>query len=347
MAGDDAERIQAADVLAAGWLDGPAEVVPLGEGHIHLTLLVTGRAGERFVLQRINREVFPDPARVMANLERVLAHFAKRAPGLLPVLLRTRDGDGAFVDRSGEWWRLWRHVDDARALVRSTDPDLCEAAGRAFGRFQRILADLPGGALPPSIPGFLQLAGYLDALDAARRGDVSADRVLADACDGIAFIDARRDLAQRFPPGDDLIHGDCKLNNLLFDAHGPSVRTVLDLDTVMTGHWAWDFGDLARSALAGTVAAEVATPALAALARGFADGSGRVLTPATVVGAPVYVAFMLGVRFLTDHLLGDRYFRVSHAGENLSRARTQFELVRLLESLPAPAGALAPAATRE
>ncbi|MGD8416455.1 MAG: aminoglycoside phosphotransferase family protein, partial [Pseudomonadales bacterium] len=223
----------------------------------------------------------------------------------------------------------------------------CEAAGRAFGRFQRILADLPGGALPPTIPGFLELAGYLDAFDAAGRGNGSADRALAEACGGMAFIDARRDLAQQFPPGDDLIHGDCKLNNLLFDAHAPSVRAVLDLDTVMTGHWAWDFGDLARSALAGTLSAEAAAPALAALTRGFADGSGRVLTPATVAGAPVYVAFMLGVRFLTDHLLGDRYFRVSHTGENLSRARTQFELVRLLESIPAPADALAPAATRE
>ena len=314
--------------LAAGW-QLTAELTPLGEGHINETLLAATDTGERFVLQRISRAVFTDPGRVMHNVARVIGHLESHGAALVPALLPTRSGGPAFVDDAGEWWRLWAYVADGRSLARTSDPLTCRAAGEAFGRFQRLLADLPGPALEPVIPGFLELGGYLERFDQVlRETDNRAD--VNRACGDPAFIDAHRELAGRFPPRQDLIHGDCKLNNLLFAADTPKVLAVLDLDTVMVGHWAWDLGDLARSVLLGAASTSGMQTAFAALLDGFSAGSSRSVDPSVAIGATVYVAFMLGIRFLTDHLEGDRYFRVERPGVNLDRARAQFDLVQRL-----------------
>jgi len=323
---------EAARALSGGWRL-TAGLTPLGEGHINETLLVTVGPAERFVLQRISRTVFAEPARVMTNLVRVLEHLRHLGVALVPALVPTASGGWSFVDDAGGWWRLWRYVPGGRSLSRTTDPALCRSAGEAFGRFQRLLAGLPGPDLAPAIPGFLELDGYLRTFDAALSAPGAAEAV-AEACGGMTFVEEHRALAGRFPRQHDLIHGDCKLNNLLFAAGSPDVLAVLDLDTVMSGHWAWDLGDLARSVLlgvgveAGETAAAV--PALDALIGGFSEGSGRSTEVGTVIDATVYVAFMLGIRFLTDHLQGDRYFRVPHPGANLRRAREQFDLVRRL-----------------
>ncbi|HEY5644836.1 MAG TPA: aminoglycoside phosphotransferase family protein [Pseudomonadales bacterium] len=326
----DRQLTRAGRALADGWRL-TAGLAPLGEGHINDTLLATTATSERFVLQRINQTVFADPERVMGNLLRVIRHLETRSAGLLPGLVATRSGAFAHVDTAGDWWRLWHYVPDGRSLGRTSDPAVCAAAGEAFGRFQRLLADLPGPALEPTIPGFLELAVYLERFDTLARG-AQADASVADACGSMAFVDAHRNLAARFPKQQDLIHGDCKLNNLIFAAAEPRVLAVLDLDTVMVGHWAWDLGDLARSVLMGTRAPEQARSALDALCAGFAAGSGRrQIEPQVVIAAAAYVTFMLGIRFLTDHLEGDRYFRVDRRGENLERAREQFQLLRRLD----------------
>ena len=325
-----------AAVLESGWGLRAADTAPLGAGHINDTLLVTTVDGRRLVLQRINERVFADPGLVMGNLERVLDHLDANAPGLTPPLIRTGTGTPAWRDPEDGWWRLWGYVPDSRSFDRTTDPAICESAARTFGRFQALLEDLPGPPLEPTIPGFLELAGYLARFDALCASSPDADRVLSAATADPVFIDAHRSLAAVLPRDRAVIHGDCKLNNLLFEAGGPGVVAVLDLDTVMTGHWAWDFGDLARSVLMGALeendrSREGTFVALfAALARGFAAGRGTALDARIMATAPVYVAFMLGIRFLTDHLEGDRYFRVAARGDNLDRARAQFELVRQL-----------------
>lgn len=318
----------AARALAGGWrLTG--ELTPLGEGHINDTQLVVTDTSARFVLQRLSRSVFTDPGRVMANLVRVIDHFSRLGATLVPPLVPTASGAWAFVDDAGDWWRLWQYVAGGRSLSRTADPATCRSAGEAFGRFQRLLADLPGPALEPTIEGFLELDGYLTRFDAACSAADTQSAVTA-ACGGMGFVDAHRALAARFPRQQDLIHGDCKLNNLLFAAGSTDVLAVLDLDTVMTGHWAWDLGDLSRSVLMGAMTDEIASVVLTAVVDGFAQGSGRRPDLETAVDATVYVAFMLGIRFLTDHLQGDRYFRVARRGDNLDRARAQFELVRRL-----------------
>ncbi len=311
-------------------------VSPLGSGHINDTLLISSVDGRRHVLQRINERVFRDPGLVMRNLERVLEHLGAKAPGLTPPLIRTTTGAAAWSDEAGGWWRLWAYVADGRSFDRSRDPEICENAARTFGRFQALLADLPGTPLEPAIPGFLELDGYLEQFDAARTAVRGSDQILIEAGVDAAFIDAHRPLAGALSPGETVIHGDCKLNNLLFEKKGAEVVAVLDLDTVMRGHWAWDFGDLVRSVLMGVLdeddgSREATFVALfSALARGFSEGRGGSPDPETMAVSPVYVAFMLGVRFLTDHLNGDRYFRVAARGDNLNRARAQFELVRRL-----------------
>ncbi len=309
-------------------------LTPLGDGHINDTVLATLDDGDRFVLQRINRAVFTDPGTVMDNLARVQKHLLRRAPRLTPRLHPTLDGATAWIDPEGDWWRLWDYV-PGRSLSTTRDPVLCRAASEAFGRLQRLLADLPGPELQPTIPGFLELAAYLAEFDRACVQNPDAAQITLAAAGDEHFIAEHRNLTGRFPPGHDLIHGDCKLNNLLFTRAPVGVRAILDLDTIMVGHWAWDFGDLVRSVLSGSIDDGQASELFGALTEGFLQGSGRGDVAAEdLADAPVYISFMLGIRFLTDHLDGDRYFKVRSPGENLSRARAQFQLARRLPTLP-------------
>ncbi len=328
--------MNAQEALCAGWFEA-ADCRPLGTGHINDTYLVGSVAGSeqksaaRFVLQRVNRHVFKDPRIVESNVARVVAHIAARAPGFVPEIIPSRAAQPGFRDSAGEYWRLWRFVENARAYDAVENLAMARAAGAAFGRFQLLLGDLPGAPLEPAIPGFLELAGYLEHYDQVR--DNLALSSTASAADGsfADFITARRSLASVLATGEDYIHGDCKLNNLLFGGVENTVVCVVDLDTVMRGHWAWDFGDLARSALSNSQLDPISV--FSALAEGFLQAGKTRRSVDELVIAPRYVAFMLGVRFLTDHLAGDKYFKVEHHGANLERARVQFELVERFESL--------------
>ncbi len=344
---------EALRALQAGWPElanrpSGVELVPMGEGHINETILITAAGAQKFVLQRINQTVFADPGRVMSNLVRVLRFLKDAAPGMVPALEFTQQDQPALVDDAGQWWRLWHYVEESRSLTATHDVCLARAAGAAFGDFQKVMTAFPKPHLPPTIPGFMELDGYLQRFDRAVSANPSDAAALAER----SFIDARRYLAERFPRGNRIIHGDCKLNNLLFAASRASeveaskveveVVSVLDLDTVMLGHWAWDFGDLARSLLSSVVDPDVAivsdidsetgmTDLFSAVVDGFLSTAELDPTIAELVEAPGYVAYMLGVRFLTDHLEGDRYFKVAARGDNLTRAAQQFALVRRLE----------------
>lgn len=318
---------EAVAAVAEGWWPA-ARVAPLGEGHIHATWLVEPVAGsDRFVLQRLSTAVFRDPASLMDKVARVVTHVQARAPGRVPMLVPTRDGMWWHAREDGSCWRLWRYVAGTRTLQTLHTPAQAESAGRAFGSFQAWLRDLPG-EVADSIEGFMQLDHYLARLDAvlARQGvhDESAEVARL-----VQLTDARRDLAGTFFVSDRLVHGDCKVNNLLFDGASDAVVCILDLDTVMRGHWAWDAGDLLRSAAAD--GAGVSLERFAAVVRGMRE-AGNIDAPAEAwVLAPRYVTLMLGVRFLTDHLEGDWYFRVQRRGENLERALAQFRLLKEFE----------------
>ncbi len=286
---------------------------PLPGGHVNRTFAL----GDRFVLQCINGRVFTNPEGVMRNL----AKLTGRHPGIVAPI-PTRSGALWATDDAGELWRLFPFV-DARNFEELPEA-LFEAAGAAFGGFHAAVADF-AEELEPVIDGFHHLPGYREALWQAATGTSPE----------LDYVRERP--VFRFPSVRSVIHGDCKVNNLMFHPTEPRVTHLIDLDTAMQGHPAWDFGDLVRSVASGSEEAgaepNVSVEAFARVARGFAEGAGGIFDAAAFAAAPGHMSFMLGVRFLADHFHGDRYFRVAHRGQNLARARSQLAAARRFDAL--------------
>lgn len=303
--------------MLAHWPEAAGlEVRPLPGGHVNRTFTV---GPDRFVLQCINGHVFTNPEGVMRNLAKLLAHHA----GIVAPI-PTHAGTLWEADEAGELWRLFPFIDGRN--LRELPDALAEPAGLAYGGFHSAVAGM-GDDLEPVIDGFHDLPRYVDAL-------------LAVAPEGSAEVDfvAARD-AFRFPDIRTVIHGDCKVNNLLFHPTEPRVTHLIDLDTAMHGHPAWDFGDLVRSVASGAeeagAAPDVSLATFERVARGFARGAAGIVDPKAFAAAPGHMSFMLGVRFLTDHYAGDRYFRVAWRGQNLERARSQLDAARRFDALEA------------
>ena len=309
--------------MLAAWLAGGEAPVPHPVGRINDTWMVA----DSHVLQRLNGRVFIRPQAVMRNLSRVLAHDDT----LLLAPVPTRNGAPFAMDERGDLWRLFprRKARDFESLP----PSLFAAAAEAYGGFLARFATFPH-RLEPVIDGFHELERYLAALDEAPAGAAQERRAVDELRH--AFEAPRRDR---------VIHGDCKVNNLLFHPARDEVVAIIDLDTVMLGDPAWDFGDLVRSAFAGTEESEtvpaLSAPGLAALAGGFARGMGTLDEVARFSSGPAYMSLMLGVRFLVDHLSDDVYFKVSAHGDNLRRARGQLGLAQVfLDARPMLTAAL-------
>jgi Ser/Thr protein kinase RdoA (MazF antagonist) len=331
-------------------------VEPLGSGHIHDTYastVLTAAGTARFVHQRINRSVFPSPERLQENVVRVTSHLRRKiaAEGGDPeretlTVVPTRDGGNLHEDSLGESWRTFRFVENARTLDVPGSPKHAYEIAAAFGRFLRRVADLPGPRLHETIPGFGDTRARIDAF----REALEADRLGRAAAVGaeVEFVRAREGLAavlptlleQRLVP-ERIVHHDTKVDNVLIDEDTGRGICVIDLDTVMPGSVLHDFGDMVR--LGATRAAEdekdlslvsVDEELFEGLVRGYMDEAGPVLTAGEIehlVEAARITAFVVGVRFLTDHLAGDTYFRILREGHNLDRCRVQFALVRDLE----------------
>jgi Ser/Thr protein kinase RdoA (MazF antagonist) len=327
-----------------------------GRGHIHESYVATyARQGltERYLHQRINRHVFSDPDAVMRNILRVTEHLQNRyrASGLPDAARRTLqvvpslDGKATYTTASGECWRTYRFVEGTRSHVAATNLEQVRQAGRAFGEFQAFLADLPPPRLIETIPGFHDTRERLAAFHQAVQQDSVARAAAARAQIEFArahapLAGALSDLAASGAIPERIAHHDAKLDNLLFDARTGAAICVVDLDTVMPGLSLYDFGDMARSMVC--LAAEdeddlsrvrVDTDRFEALVRGYREGAASLLTPteiAHLVTAAKVITFEQGLRFLTDHLMGDVYYRISRPGHNLIRCRNQFHLLREL-----------------
>jgi aminoglycoside phosphotransferase (APT) family kinase protein len=318
------------------------EVAPHGRGHINRTFLGTTDTGARFVFQQINEKIFRDVPALMENIRRVTGH----APEVTPALVLARDGRPFVRDAAGAAWRVYRFVEGAQSRQTIESPAQAREVARAFGAFQQTLATLPGPRLHEVLPGFHDTRLRYAALHEALAAD-AANRA-ADARDDITFALAREteagvllDLHAAGAIPERVVHNDCKLNNLLLDAAGHAV-CVLDLETTMPGFAPCDFGDMVRTASCaaaederelGRVAADPVM--LRALAEGYLSGAGALLNDteiAHLAWAGRLLALEQGVRFLTDHLRGDTYYRIDRPGHNLDRTRAQFALVRSLES---------------
>jgi len=321
------------DVAAKFRLVAPVSTTrPLGDGHINETFLIGLRSGTGVVLQRINPQVFPGSWDVAENTARVVDHLYA-AGGGVPHLIRSLEDKPGWRDDEGSVWRMFEYVEDTRSLQRVETTDQAREAGRAFGDFQRRLSNFPGDELYPAIPHFHDIDRCFAKFSQAATGELAA------ISDDVAFVAERRHFAdRRLTEQEVVIHGDCKIDNLLFDAVQDEVVAVIDLDTVMVGDRLWDFGDLVRSAAASgeedSRTVDVSLDLFGALAEGFLAGSGWKPDGAerqAMVRAPRVMGLMLGVRFLTDYLEGNPYFKVDDPEHNLRRARAQFRLVAAFE----------------
>lgn len=333
------------------------EVGSFGNGHIHDTFLARFEAGNqchRFVLQRINARVFPEPVAVMHNVSRVIRHIrsqvedsgsgdvSRRCLRLVP----TRSGDSHLVTEDGAVWRVYHYVEDSRALREVADFREAHRAARAFGRFAAQLVDLPTAELREPLPHFHDLYARLSALRRAREDD-RRGRAAACApdCARLTALFQRLEPGLRALPTLPLrpVHNDCKLDNLLVDAKSGEPLCVIDLDTVMPGNLLADFGELTRTGA--TRAAEderdlsrvdFDLERFRGLAAGYLEGLGESMSPEERAALPLAGPLLTlenAARFLSDHLSGDVYFRIQRPGQNLDRARCQLRLLeRMLDA---------------
>ncbi len=315
------------------------EIVPYGEGHINLTLLVTTTA-RRYIMQRMNTFVFRDTERLMANICAVTAHLAAQGIETLTVI-PTKDGRSYLDAGDAGRYRVYDFIENTVSYQTVTNAAVFTAAGRAFGEFQRQLADFDASTMTETIPHFhdtpRRYARFLEVLREDKLG--RADECRAE----IDFILAHADTYARVTEGlkDGSVplrvtHNDTKLNNILMDADTGLARAIIDLDTVMPGSMLYDFGDSIR--FGASTAAEdekdldlvhFSLPLFTAYAEGFLPAVRKSITPREAELIP-YSGYLLtiecGMRFLTDYLEGDVYFSTKYPGHNLVRARTQLKL---------------------
>ena len=319
---------------------------PYGNGHINATYLVKTDE-EQYILQRINHHIFQDVPGLMRNVERVTAFLAEKDPDPRHSLHLVPAKDGAaYVEAEGEFYRMYDFVHDSICLdAPETDEDFYQSAV-AFGSFQRQLADFPANELSETIPRFhdtpnryraLRAAIEKDALGRAASCREEIEFALTREADAAVMINllAAGELPLR------VTHNDTKLNNVMLDAKTRKPLCVIDLDTVMPGLAANDFGDSIRFG-ANTGAEDekdlkkisLSLARYEAFARGFLEACGKALTPKEIETLPWGAKLMTlecGVRFLTDYLEGDTYFRIHRPEHNLDRTRTQFALVADME----------------
>jgi Ser/Thr protein kinase RdoA (MazF antagonist) len=346
----DQQRVDAAarQFQVAGKL---VRAAPFGAGHIHDSYCaVFEDAGvlTRILLQRINHAVFRNPAALSENIERVTAHLALKVAGepeksrRVLSLVPTRDGQFLHVDEAGNFWRAFPFIERTHTYDAVSTPEQAFEAGKAFGQFQSLLVDFPPPRLHDTIPGFHNTPMRFQALEQAIEADI-ANRA-AEARPEIEFALAHQPLASallRANLPERVTHNDTKINNVLFDDATGQGICVIDLDTVMPGLAPYDFGDLVRTTTCrapederdlSRVALEF--PLFASLARGYLSSASSFLTEAekqALVLAGKVITFEQGIRFLADHLAGDRYFKIHRENHNLDRTRAQFKLLESIE----------------
>ena len=324
----------------------PVTAVPYGNGHINRTFCVTTDTGRRYILQGINSHVFPDADNLMRNISLVTEHLRSRGASPVLTVVPTLDGRSFERDEKGQAWRVLEFVENGVCLERAeTEKDFYQSAV-AFGRFQRMLRDFPVAELTETIPHFhdtpRRYADFRRAVEKDRMGraaGVSKEIAFALAREAEAdSITAK--LESRILPLR-VTHNDTKLNNVLLDKATGEPLCVIDLDTVMPGAAAYDFGDSIRFG-ANTAAEDekdlsrvsLSLPLYEAYVRGFLSECGEGMGAEELMSLRLGAKLMTlenGIRFLADYLEGDVYFSISRPEHNLDRCRTQFSLVADME----------------
>ena len=337
------------DIISRFMLEGqPVQCIPYGSGHINQTWLVETDKPHRYILQKVNTGVFPNGTGLMNNIILVTEHLRKKDPDPRHVLTLVPTKDGMLYISKGEneLWRVYEYVTGGICLDRAETPEDFRLSGLAFGLFQRYMADFPAEKLVEVIPGFHDTPARYQAFHRAIREN-RLNRV-KDAGPEIEFILKREESASLLMDllmnGDlplRVTHNDTKLNNVMLDKETRQPLCILDLDTVMPGLVANDFGESVRFGASTAAEDEPDTGKVhvdlylyEVFARGFLGACGEELTDTekdTLPDGARMMSLENGMRFLTDYLEGDTYFHIARPQHNLDRSRAQLALVREME----------------
>jgi len=332
-----------------------SRIEPLGNGNVNDTYLLEvqseGARSDRYELQRLNTQVFSQPELVMQNLE-TLSNHAEQHPLIgqrweVPRLIANRHTGRPWLGADGQFWRLQTFIEEAVTVEAITDREQARQVGRGLGLFHSLISDLPPERLADTLPGFHITPTYLAAYDQCL---LSNPHVLGDReqwC--AAFVEQRRELAPILENAKAAgllqlrpIHGDPKINNVMLCAHTGNAVSMVDLDTVKPGLVQYDIGDCLRSAC--NPAGEEAHDndcvnfdlyLCETLLEGYLGAARPFLSETDldhIYVAARLISFELGLRFLSDHLVGNVYFRSTHPNHNLDRALVQFRLTESIEA---------------
>lgn len=326
----------------------PVSLTRYGSGHINETYLLKTDAPHAYIAQKINRHIFQDIPALMQNIALVTRFLAQADPDPRHVLtlVPAQSGETFLRDETDECWRVYEFVTDSLCLDQPRTREDFYQSGRAFGGFQRMLSAFDASRLTETIPRFhdtparcraLRQSLAADVLGRAKRAKPEIDFALAreEEAGAMTSLLARGELPLR------VTHNDTKLNNVLLDAATGMPLCVIDLDTVMPGLAANDFGDSIRFGASTALEdetdlsrVEMSLERYETYARGFLSACGQSLTPLEIETLPLGAKLMTyecGVRFLADYLAGDTYFHIARPEHNLDRCRTQFTLVADME----------------
>ena len=334
-----------------------------GRGNVNDTYLVISRttfSEERFILQRINRCVFPHPEYIMENMRLVTEHVHQRLEAeadqadriwQLPRIIPAKDGRDYVIDGDGEYWRAISLIASAHSYENVQSLEHAYEAGFVLGQFQRLISDISASQLHDTLEGFHVTPGYLKKMDDALLTAEGQARLESseEARRCHRFVQERRDwcsVLEDAKAGKILqlrpIHGDPKIANVMIDDATGKGTCIVDLDTVKPGLVHYDFGDCMRSCCnpAGEETLDLSrvyfdTDMCSAIAKGYMINARTFLTDAdehSLYDSIRLLAFELGARFLADYLAGNVYFKVQHEGQNLNRARVQFKLTESIET---------------
>ncbi len=330
----------------------PKSCEPYGNGHINSTfLLVCDDNGNdrRYILQSVNNNVFKKPLEVMQNIEKVTEYLRPmvKDPREVMSLVPTKDGKSCYLAEDGSCWRVYDFIEDSLCLEHPDDVEDFRQCAVAFGKFQRDLSNFPADTLFETIPDFHNTPKrFRDFLEAVEKDAVGR---AAGVREEIAFLKERVDFYSVLYNANKegilplrVTHNDTKSNNVMLDSKTRKALCVIDLDTIMPGFSVTDFGDSIRFG-ASTAAEDEKDLSLVSLdldmfdiyAKGYLEGCGGQLSRDEIMLMPEGAKMMTiecGMRFLTDYLNGDTYFRTSYPEHNLDRCHTQLKLVADMEA---------------
>jgi hypothetical protein len=326
-----------------------------GSGHIHDTYKIetVGSHSHNYILQRINRVVFNDVETLQRNIEVVTSHIRSKLsviPGSDPVrqclsMIPTRSGERWHADQNGNFWRLFIYIENHRSYDIVDSPQKAYEGGRAIGRFVNMLSDLPADSIAETIPYFHNVEKRLDNFlksisdDRVQRAALAKD-LTAEILNRAGEMKVIVRLGEEGKIPIRITHNDTKFNNVLLDENDKAL-CVIDLDTVMPGYVHYDYGDAIRTA-ASTAAEDetnlslvsISLPLFESWTAGFLGETKQILTSEEkkwLAFAPRLITYTQALRFLTDYIDGDIYYKVRHPGHNLERATAQFSLLKNME----------------